>query len=81
MPDGSKNRAYIHQHVLRDALNGLWGKKLTFDKTKANQKGVYDLKNKTWQHQHAYIVCFVYDNKTHEILETIQKPLIIQQEK
>lgn len=77
MPDGSKDKNYVHQHVLRDAINGVWGEKITFmsDNTKTI-KHQYSLRVKRWNVANCEVVAFVYDTESSEILEAVRKMVI-----
>ncbi len=70
MPDGSKNRDYIHNHVLRGAVNGTWGTTLDFDKTNiATSSDNYRFENKNIIVENCDIIAFVYNKNNDEILE------------
>lgn len=61
MPDGSRNDAYIHNHVLRAAVNGTWGDDVTVAPGQSLAKS-YEMKlDSSWKANHLYIVAFVYD--------------------
>ncbi|MDD7334885.1 MAG: Omp28 family outer membrane lipoprotein [Prevotella sp.] len=62
MPDGKRNNDYIHNHVLRAAVNGTWGDDVTVVPGQALNK-TYELTlDKAWNPKHLYIVAFVYDD-------------------
>ena len=63
MPDGSTNLNYIHNHVLRDAVNGAWGEPITLD-AGVNQQVTYTYaipEDKNWNAENLSIVAFVYN--------------------
>ena len=77
LPDGSRDKNYVHQHVLRDAVNGVWGEEITFDNGNPKiikQDCSFQLKN--WNVANCEIVAFVYDTQSYEILEATHKTLI-----
>ena len=60
MPDGSSNRDYIHNHVLRTAVNGTWGTDFTIAAGEhREQTYVLPLKEE-WNVDNLSIVAFVY---------------------
>lgn len=62
MPDGSYNSNYMHQHVLRDAVNGSWGEAITVaegDTTRTTH--TYTL-NEKWVAKNVSVVAFVYND-------------------
>ena len=67
---------YVHRHVLRGAMNGVWGDTLT---TGATPKDSQFLKNYTltlnnaWNENHCFVVAFVYDALTYEIVQVEEK--------
>ena len=63
MPDGSTNLNYIHNHVLRDAVNGAWGEPITLD-AGVNQQVTYTYaipEDKNWNAENLAVVAFVYN--------------------
>lgn len=69
---------YLHQHVLRDNLNGTWGS-LAFSSGAAGQQKTtsfqYSL-NEAWKEQHCEIVAYLYQADSREILQ-VNKALIL----
>jgi hypothetical protein len=62
MPDGSRNDAYVHNHVLRCAVNGTWG--VSFHVGEAEQF-IYDftqILDDGWVPENMHVVAFVYDD-------------------
>ncbi len=74
MPDNTINASYIHRHVLRDAINGIWGDSLGADSAEessiereyAYQPAV------AWKKNDLQIVAFVYDRKSYAILQAVK---------
>lgn len=64
MPDGSRNDAYIHNHVLRAAVNGTWGDEVTVPSGQALRKTYSMELDSAWKPEHLYIVAFVYDDNS-----------------
>ena len=63
MPDGSTNLNYIHNHVLRDAVNGAWGEAITLE-AGVNQQVTYTYaipEDKNWNAENLAVVAFVYN--------------------
>lgn len=62
MPDGSNNREYVHNHVLRDAVNGEWGTDFTVHEAdNTTQTFTYQL-NEKWVAENVSVVAFVYND-------------------
>lgn len=67
---------YIHNHVLRDAINGTWGEDVTVKVNEATTYTAnYTLAGKTWtpansgKPENMHIVGFIYDSKTMEVID------------
>ena len=62
MPDGSVNREYVHNHVYRMAVNGLWGD--DFSIKEGEEKTLpYTCKLKGgWKPENMHMVAFVYND-------------------
>ena len=62
MPDGTVNRDYVHNHVLRCAINGTWGEPLALTEgqtaTAAHQLPLAE----GWNQQQLRVVAFVYND-------------------
>lgn len=62
MPDGTKKNDYVHNHVLRDAVNGDWGEDFVLEygelKTFTHS---YDIPEK-WNLDNLHIVAFAYND-------------------
>ena len=87
MPDGSFNFNYVHNHVLRDAVNGAWGETITLEAgVKQTVTYAYELPaGKEWKLENLAVVAFVYNDRgviqaaekvfaEHEIPEVVAKP-------
>jgi hypothetical protein len=62
MPDGSKNTSYLHNHVLRKAINGTWGDDFSTNEGETKTAS-YSLKiDKLWKPEHVSIIAFVYND-------------------
>ena len=63
MPDGTANTSYVHNHVLRAAVNGTWGEDFTIkegeQKTLTLSMDVED----EWNARNLSIVAFVYNDQ------------------
>ena len=63
MPDGTRQDNYLHMHVFREAVNGLWGDEITLKEgdvvTRQNIIAVKD----EWQLRNVSIVAFLYNDK------------------
>ena len=71
MPDGSSNREYIHNHVLRAAVNGTWGEDISIAKgsektvtytADLNPKTYMPNTRQTWNVANMHVVAFVYND-------------------
>ena len=87
MPDGSFNFNYVHNHVLRDAVNGYWGESITLEAgVKQTITYAYELPaGEEWKLENLAVVAFVYNDSgviqatekvfaEHEIPEVVAKP-------
>lgn len=62
MPDGSSNRAYVHNHVLRTPVNGTWGDSFTIDEGESKQQEMTQALDASWNPSNLSIVAFVYND-------------------
>ncbi len=62
MPDGTMNENYIHHHVLRAAVNGLWGDHICIPKNNSLKKEFEMVLDKEWKVKDLVVVAFVYDD-------------------
>lgn len=61
-PDGSTDKEYVHNHVLREALNGTWGEEVSFDESTAQVlKEITFTLDDRYVAEHCSVVAFVYD--------------------
>lgn len=63
MPDGKANVNYIHNHVLRTAVNGLWGEDLTVAEGERKMQQMSQVVEDGWNPEHLSIVAFVYNDQ------------------
>ncbi len=70
MPDGSRDREYVHNNIFREAANGTWGEAFSFqsDRSVKLELKDYQLRN-TGEAENADIVLFVYKKENGEVLE------------
>ena len=62
MPDGTTNKAYIHNHVLRDAVNGTWGDDCSVEEGQLWEHDYTYTLNNAWKPEDLNIVAFVYND-------------------
>lgn len=55
------NREYVHNHVFRDAVNGLWGEPITFTEKAVETTHTYTLPE-NWNEKNVSVVTFVYND-------------------
>lgn len=60
-PDGSNMINYVHDHVLREAVNGEWGEEITFKETPITVQHTFTLKEK-YMAKNCSLVAFTYDS-------------------
>ncbi len=63
MPDGTRNRSYVHNHVLRQAVNGAWGDDITVVEGVENTNYYVMKPDESWQLEHLSVVAFVYNDE------------------
>lgn len=56
---------YVHNHVLRGSLNGVWGEVVTLDKEVSYTRSLENINDV----QKCHLVAFVYDSNTMEVYE------------
>ena len=72
MPDGSRDAAYVHNHVFRAAVNGPWGEEI--NKTLRISK-VYTFTAKPyWNIDNLAVVAFLY-TEADGVLQVVEKPI------
>lgn len=69
-PDGSTNKEYVHNHVLREALNGTWGEVVEFNEAMVTKETVFTLNGK-YVADHCSVVAFVYDDNGVQQVESV----------
>lgn len=75
MPDGTMNSEYLHQHVLRAAVNGTWGEDVNW-KQGDSELLTYRYKPEAeWNLSQLSVVAFVYDDSG--VLQVCKQGIII----
>ena len=63
MPEGSTNREYVHNHVFRTAVNGIWGTDFNIKEGETRTETFqYKLDNDQWVPENMSLIAFVYNN-------------------
>lgn len=62
MPNGKAKADYVHQHVLRAAVNGEWGQNVVIDEGVLRTIDARYYIDSAWNPKHLWLVAFVYDN-------------------
>lgn len=62
MPDGNANRDYVHNHVLRTAVNGTWGEDCSIKEGETKTVSMKQAVDGQWNTEHLSIVAFVYND-------------------
>ena len=62
MPDGSTNPNYVHNHVFRKAVNGVWGDKITLQEGEMKSLEYALDADAIWNVSHLSVVAFVYND-------------------
>ena len=73
MPDNSFNVNYVHQHVFRAVVNGVWGEDIVYGEEELNFTWMTNMVS-SWKPENMHAVIFVYDDKGVE--QVIQVPVI-----
>lgn len=63
MPDGTNNREYVHQHVLRMPVNGIWGSDFSLLEGKTAVQSMEQEVDAAWNTARLSIVAFVYNDE------------------
>lgn len=69
---------YVHRHVLRGAMNGTWGDTLCTGNIVKDQQFARNYSsalNTAWNYKHCYVVAFVYNADTYEIIQVEEKKI------
>lgn len=73
MPDGKSNMEYEHNHVLRAAVNGLWGEDISVVEGETKEiDATFTLKT-DWKPENCSIVAFVYNDSG--VLQVTKAPV------
>lgn len=72
MPDGTRNDNYVHQHVLRAAVNGTWGEDVSVKEGQTTTKDYSMTLSDEWKTDDLWVVAFVY-NETEVLQVTREK--------
>ncbi len=62
MPDGTTNREYVHNHVLRTPVNGTWGDAFTIEEGQNSTLTMEQPLSEEWDINHLSAIAFVYDD-------------------
>lgn len=63
MPDGSTNRDYVHNHVLRTAVNGNWGESFSLPEGETRDFNYSIEADPAWNTEKLSIVAFAYNDQ------------------
>lgn len=74
MPDGSYNTEYIHNHVLRDAVNGSWGVATSVTEGDTTQFSYSYTVDGDWVPENLYAVIFMYNSNG--VQQVVKEPII-----
>lgn len=70
MPDGSSNKEYVHNHVFRQAVNGIWGDDFTVSEGESKELNFTQALDAKWNADNLSIVAFVYnDNGVQQVVK------------
>ena len=61
MPDGKNNREYVHNHVLRTPVNGIWGEAFTIGKGDQKSQTFTQAVDAAWNTDNLSAVAFIYN--------------------
>lgn len=73
LPDGSVMTQYVHNHVLREVINGTWGDELTFTDGAFSKNYDFTI-SENYKPENCSLVVFVYD-ETNGVRQVIKKKL------
>ena len=62
MPDGSANQEYIHNHVFRTAVNGIWGEDFSIKEGETAEYTYTQALEPNWNKEQLSVVAFVYND-------------------
>ena len=63
MPDGTANTSYVHNHVLRAAVNGLWGDAFAIGEGETKELAFSTAVGEGWNAANLSVVAFVYNDQ------------------
>ena len=66
MPDGSSNPDFVHNHVLRASVNGVWGEDVTLNKGETKTQTLTQNVDEDWKAENLSVVAFLYSGKNVE---------------
>ena len=62
MPDGSRKADYVHNHVFRTAVNGIWGEDISINGGETKTQTMTQAVDPTWNTANLSVVAFVYND-------------------
>jgi hypothetical protein len=70
MPDGTRDMNYLHQHVLRAAINGTWGEDISIKEGETSISQIYSLPTSSeWKAEDLSVIAFVYNEQgVHQVV-------------
>lgn len=74
MPDGTADADYVHNHVLRAAVNGLWGEDFSIREGEKKEQELAQPLNEAWNPQHLSVVAFVYNDEG--VLQAVRSKVV-----
>lgn len=63
MPDGTANQEYIHNHVFRTAVNGIWGEDFIVREGETVERVMAQALESDWDKEKLSVVAFVYNGQ------------------
>jgi hypothetical protein len=63
MPDGTADADYVHNHVLRAAVNGTWGEDFTIREGEKKEQILTETLEGSWDSHNLSVVAFVYNDQ------------------
>ena len=73
MPDGTTKSDYVHNHVLRDAVNGTWGEDVTIEYEDLKTFSYSYTIPEGWNADNLSVVAFVYNDE--KVAQAVRVPL------
>ena len=62
MPDATANTEYVHRHVLRAPVNGLWGEAFSIEEGERKEVRLTSEADESWDEAQLSVVAFVYND-------------------